>query len=66
VGWWHDTKHGAVVLHFNDGGDLQIGSLTYADYMSFVDTLRNEKPVYYNQLQKVLSSLKEPVGEGET
>lgn len=66
VGWWHDTKHGVVVLHFNDGGDLQIGPLTYADYMSFVDTLRNEKPVYYNQLQNVLTTLKEPVGEGET
>ena len=66
VGWRHDTKHGVVVLHFNDGGDLQIDPLTYADYMSFVDTLRNEKPVYYNQLQNVVTTLKEPVGEEET
>ena len=66
VGWRHDTKHGVVVLHFNDGGNLQIEPLTYADYMSFVDTLRNEKPVYYNQLQNVVTTLKEPIGEEET
>ncbi len=66
LGWLHDRSSGVVVLLFKDGGGLQIDPLTHADYMSFVDTLRHEEPVYYQQLQNVLTTAKESVGEDES
>ncbi len=67
VAWRQNQKYGVVKVFHKDGSNpIQIEPLTFEDYTSMVDMLRNEKPVYYDSNQKALSTIKEEVGEEET
>lgn len=65
LGWNHKQHAGVVVLLFKGGGFRQIHPLNYANYRSYVDALRCEKPIYYDPNQDLLMSYHEPTGEEE-
>ncbi len=63
AGWRHDTHHGIIVLRFQDGTSKQLEPLDYGTYMSMLDSLRCEKPLWYDPNQNLLATYHEPVGE---
>jgi len=66
IGWRHAAHSGLIKMFYAGTGDVQIDSLAADDYMAMVDILRNEAPIYYDEVAKVLATHHEAVGEGES
>jgi len=64
--WNISTHEGHIHLRKEDGtwGQPIIVS-DPNEFSVIVDLLRNEKPIFHNEESNLLSTLREPVGEGE-
>lgn len=56
---------GSIYLIFTNNTNVNIKLDSATELMALADMLRNEKPVYYNDVSKNLATGWEPVGEEE-
>jgi len=60
------SQYGAIDIGDNRGNAFRLKSTDPALLLFWVDLLRNEQPVYFNDRSEVLYTGPEPLGEGET
>lgn len=63
--WSVNQPGGRLFLKFEDGSSTQININNDSKLQGIVDTLRNEKPCYWNMTYTAIGPLWEDVGEGE-
>lgn len=57
--------YSAIILYLENGEKLTFDSIPISEARYLVDILRNEKPVWWDNVKKYIISYMEPVGEGE-
>jgi hypothetical protein len=65
VFWDIDGHSGNIQLNLANNTGWAIGGQTPDEMHMLVDLLRNEKPIYFEDTQRLLIVGSEPVGEGE-
>ena len=65
VFWDIDGHFGSIQLNLSNSTGHAIGGQTAPEMHMLLDILRNEKPLRFNDVTKLLSTGFEPVGEGE-
>ena len=63
--WNNQQDEGIFNLVFVNGSGGQLLADSASEAMLILDVLRNEKPVYYDDINSLLMTGMEPVGEGE-
>lgn len=65
---WNYKKHSGHFVFYWEGGNNIIPGVEITDpaeYQVMLDLLRNEKPLWWNSNRERLSTMIEPIGEGE-
>ena len=68
VRWYPDKKEGMIAL-FPQDENTAMATMTFdnaSDLAAIAEILRNEKPIYWNTISKMITTLWEEVGEEET
>ena len=67
ISWTASTNKGYISLYDAAGINLKTYTFTtFTELAALADILRNEKPLYWNESNQQLRSLKEEIGEEET
>ncbi|MBD2458272.1 hypothetical protein H6G80_29925 [Nostoc sp. FACHB-87] len=65
-GWFHNEHQGFITLKFEDDSQIELRNLSYEDFTSMVDILRNSSKgsVWYSDDRGLLGTQRQLVGVG--